>query len=187
MDGIEIFGIFFIKKLFFLVGEFVMFINVFIFIWVGFVYGLEQVMYFFMIYYIVMKMIDVVIQGFDEMKVVIIVVDQYVEILDVILYWFGWGIIKFQGKGGYMDEFKEVIYVVVIRFEVIKLKFIVFEIDKNVFIIIMNIYEMRGGKFKIVIYQVFVYFLLFYRYNFIQYRKMVCCLDSCYFFFGVIL
>lgn len=86
-------------------------------------------MYFFMIYYIVMKIIDVVIQGFDEIKVVIIVFDQYDEIFDVILYCFGCGIIKLKGKGGYMDEEKDVIYVVVIRLEVIKLKLIVFEVD----------------------------------------------------------
>lgn len=41
MDGIEIFGILLMKKLLFLVGEFVMFINVFIFIWVVFVFGFE--------------------------------------------------------------------------------------------------------------------------------------------------
>lgn len=152
MDGTEILGILLTKKLPFSVGEFVMLINVFIFIWAGFVYGPEQAMYSFMTYYIAMKTIDAVIQGLDETKAVIIVADQYAEISDAILHRLGRGTTKLQGKGGYTDESKEVIYAVVTRLEVTKLKSIVFEIDKNAFITIMNTHETRGGKFKTAIH-----------------------------------
>lgn len=56
----------------------------------------------------------------------------------MILYCFGCGIIKFVVKGGYMDKEKEVIYVVVMCLEVMKLKLIVYEIDENVFVMIMS-------------------------------------------------
>ncbi|ADV93254.1 YitT family protein [Bacillus subtilis] len=148
MDGTEILGILLTKKLPFSVGEFVMFINVFIFIWAVFVFGPEQAMYSFMTYYIAMKTIDAVIQGLDETKAVIIVSEQYDEISDAILHRLGRGTTKLKGKGGYTDEEKDVIYAVVTRLEVTKLKSIVFEVDQNAFITIMNTHETRGGKFK---------------------------------------
>lgn len=152
MDGSEILGILFTKKLPFSVGEFVMFFNVFIFTWAGFVFGPEQAMYSVMTYYIAFKTIDVVIQGLDETKAVIIVSDNYEEISDAILDRLGRGTTKLKGKGGYSDLEKEVIYAVVTRLEITKLKSIVFEIDEQAFITIMNTHETRGGKFKSAIH-----------------------------------
>lgn len=148
MDGTEILGILLTKKLPFSVGEFVMFVNVFIFAWASFVFGLEQAMFSVMTYYIAMKTIDAVIQGLDETKAVIIVSDQYEEISDALLHRLGRGTTKLKGKGGYSDEDTEVIYAVVTRLEVTKLKSIVFNIDHNAFITIMDTHETRGGKFK---------------------------------------
>ncbi|MDE1455837.1 YitT family protein, partial [Bacillus paralicheniformis] len=84
-----------------------------------------------MTYYIAMKTIDAVIQGLDETKAVIIVSDQYEEISDALLHRLGRGTTKLKGKGGYSDEDTEVIYAVVTRLEVTKLKSIVFNIDHN--------------------------------------------------------
>jgi uncharacterized membrane-anchored protein YitT (DUF2179 family) len=152
LDGTEILGILMTKKLPFSVGEFVMFINIFIFSWAAFVFGLEQAMYSVMTYYIAFKTIDTVIQGLDETKAVIIVSDQYEEVSDAILHRLGRGTTKLVGKGGYTDEKKEVIYAVVTRLEVTKLKAIVYEIDPNAFITIMNTHEVRGAKFKSAIH-----------------------------------
>ncbi|MDI5788413.1 YitT family protein [Bacillus licheniformis] len=84
-----------------------------------------------MTYYIAMKTIDAVIQGLEETKAVIIVSDQYEEISDSLLHRLGRGTTKLKGKGGYSDEDTEVIYAVVTRLEVTKLKSIVFDIDHN--------------------------------------------------------
>ncbi|GGE74211.1 YitT family protein [Priestia taiwanensis] len=152
LDGTEILGIMLTRKLPFSVGEFVMFINVFIFIWAGFVLGVEQAMYSVMTYYIAFKTIDLVIQGLDETKAVIIVSDYYEEVSDALLHRLGRGTTKLKGKGGYTDEEKEVIYTVVTRLEVTKLKNIVYEIDPNAFLTIMNTQETKGGKFKSAIH-----------------------------------
>ncbi|GLJ02113.1 membrane protein [Bacillus pumilus] len=152
MDGTEILGILLTKKIPFSVGEFVMIVNVFIFIWAGFVFGPEQAMYSVMTYYLAMKTIDAVIQGLDETKAVIIVSDYYDEISDAILHRLGRGTTKLRGKGGYTDEEKDVIYAVVTRLEITKLKSIVFEIDDQAFITIMDTHETKGGKFKTAIH-----------------------------------
>ncbi|HDR4722748.1 YitT family protein [Bacillus cereus] len=152
MDGTEIMGILLTKKLPFSVGEFVMFVNLFIFAWAAFVFGVEQAMYSVMAYYIAFKTIDTVIQGLDETKAVLIVSDQYEEVSNAILHRLGRGTTKLVAKGGYTDKEKEVIYAVVTRLEVTKLKSIVYEIDANAFVTIMNTQETNGGKFKSAIH-----------------------------------
>ena len=152
LDGTEIMGILLTKKLPFSVGEFVMFVNLFIFAWAAFVFGVEQAMYSVMTYYIAFKTIDTVIQGLDETKAVLIVSDQYEEVSNAILHRLGRGTTKLVAKGGYTDKEKEVIYAVVTRLEVTKLKSIVHEIDENAFITIMNTQETNGGKFKSAIH-----------------------------------
>ncbi|MFC7370357.1 YitT family protein [Fictibacillus iocasae] len=148
LDGTEILGILLTKKLPFSIGEIVMFLNVFVFAWAGFVFGWEQAMYSAMTYYIAFKTIDTVIQGLEETKAVIIVSDLYEDVSDAILDRLGRGTTKLKGKGGYTDEEKDVIYAVITRLEVTKLKNIVYEVDSNAFITIMNTQETRGGKFK---------------------------------------
>ncbi|THE15447.1 YitT family protein [Bacillus timonensis] len=148
MDGTEILSIILTKKLPFSVGEFVMFINIFIFALAGFVFGLESAMYSVLAYYIAFKTIDAVVEGLDETKAAIIISEQFNEVSDAILHRLGRGTTKLKGRGGYTDEEKEVIYVVVTRLEVTKLKTIIQEIDPTAFITIMDTHEVRGGRFK---------------------------------------
>lgn len=148
MDGTEILSIILTKKLPFSVGEFVMFINIFIFALAAFVFGIESAMYSVLAYYIAFKTIDTVVEGLDETKAAIIVSEQFDEVSDAILHRLGRGTTKLKGRGGYTDEEKEVVYVVVTRLEVTKLKTITHEIDPNAFITIMDTHEVKGGKFK---------------------------------------
>jgi uncharacterized membrane-anchored protein YitT (DUF2179 family) len=152
LDGTEILGILLTKKLPFSVGEFVMFINIFIFGWAAFVFGIEEAMYSIMTYYIAFKTIDTVIQGMDETKAVIIVSDYYSEVSEAILDRLGRGTTMLKGRGGYTDNEKEVIYVVVTRLEVMKLKGIVGDVDPNAFITIMSTQETKGARFKSAIH-----------------------------------
>lgn len=148
LDGTEILGILLTKKIPFSVGEFVMFFNVFIFGWAGFVLGMEQAMYSILTYYIASKTIDAVIQGLDETKAVIIVSDEYEELGNAIHERLGRSITNLKGSGGFSNKEKDVIYVVVTRLEISKLKQIVYEVDTNAFLTIMNTQEAHGGQFK---------------------------------------
>ncbi|MEK4711849.1 YitT family protein [Sporosarcina sp. FSL K6-5500] len=148
LDGTEILGILLTKKIPFSVGEFVMFFNIFIFGWAGFVLGWEQAMYSILTYYIASKTIDAVIQGLDETKAVIIVSDEYEELGIAINERLGRSITNLKGSGGYNNSDKDVIYVVVTRLEISKLKQIVHEVDANAFLTIMNTQEAHGGQFK---------------------------------------
>lgn len=152
LDGTEIMGILLTRKIPFSVGEFVMFFNIFIFGWAGFVLGWEKAMYSILTYYIAAKAIDAVIQGLDETKAVIIVSDEHEELGVAIKERLGRSITKLHGKGGYNDNEKDVIYVVVTRLEISKLKQIAHDIDPTSFITIMDTQETHGATFKSTIH-----------------------------------
>lgn len=148
LDGTEILGILLSKKIPFSVGEFVMFLNVFVFTWAGFVLEWEQAMFSILTYYIASKAIDAVMQGFDDTKAAMVITNEYEEIAEALSDRLGRGVTKLKGKGGYLDQEKEVLYVVFTRLEIAKFKSIVLEIDPNAFITIMDTQEAHGGKFK---------------------------------------
>lgn len=148
LDGTEILGILLSKKIPFTIGEFVMIFNVFVFGWAGYVLGAEQAMYSIITYFIAAKTIDVVIQGIDETKAVLIVSDHYEELSEAISSEIGRGITMLTGRGGYKNDKKEILYVVVTRLEVIKLKNIVYDIDRRAFMTIMDTQEAHGSTFK---------------------------------------
>lgn len=152
LDGTEILGILLTKKIPFSVGEFVMFFNIFIFGWAGFVLGWEHAMYSILTYYIASKTIDAVIQGLDETKAVIVISDEFEEMGNAISHRLGRSITNLKGYGGYSAQEKDVIYVVVTRLEITKLKTIIYETDPKAFVTIMAAQEVHGGQFKVPIH-----------------------------------
>jgi uncharacterized membrane-anchored protein YitT (DUF2179 family) len=148
LDGTEIVAILLSKKLPFSVGEFVMFLNVFILGSAGFVYSWDSAMYSIIAYYIAFKMIDVTIEGFDESKSVWIISDEAREVGDAIMSRLGRGVTYLQGEGGFTGGNKRVIFCVITRLEEAKLKSIVLELDPAAFLAVGNIHDVRGGRFK---------------------------------------
>ncbi len=148
LDGTEVLAILINKKLPFSVGEIVMFFNVFIFTWGGFVFGWDRAMYSVLAYFIAFKTIDVVIQGLDESKSAWIISDQYQEIGEAIIARLGRGVTYLNGEGAYTGENKKVIFCIINRLEEAKLKSIVEDMDEGAFLAVADIAEVRGGRFK---------------------------------------
>lgn len=148
LDGTEILAILINKKMPFSVGEIVMFFNVFIFAWGGFVFGWDRAMYSVLAYFVAFKTIDVVIQGLDESKSAWIISDQYQEIGEAIIARLGRGVTYLNGEGAYTGDDKKVIFCVINRLEEAKLKSIVEDMDENAFLAVADIAEVRGGRFK---------------------------------------
>ncbi|MDC3417469.1 YitT family protein [Aquibacillus salsiterrae] len=148
LDGSEILAILLNKKWPFSVGEFVMFFNIFIFGWGGFVLGWDRAMYSILAYVIAFKTIDIVIDGFEESKSAWIISEKNKEIGEAILSRLGRGVTYLNGEGGYSRDDKQVIFCIVTRLEEAKLKSIVEEIDEAAFLAVADINEVRGGRFK---------------------------------------
>ncbi len=148
LDGTEIVAIILDKKSAFSVGEVVMFINLFILSSAGFLFGWDKAMYSLVAYFVISKMIDVVIKGLDESYAVMIVTDEQEEITSALMDRLGRGVTLLHGEGGYTGDEKKVLYSVVTRLEVDKLKEIVLEKDENAFVTINAVHDIIGGRFK---------------------------------------
>lgn len=148
LDGTEIVAIILDKKSGFSVGEIVMFFNVFILGSAGLVFGWDKAMYSLVAYFVAYKVIDITIEGLDESKGVMIVSDCADEIAKTLLARLGRGVTILHGQGGYTQEQKKVLYSVVTRLEIAKLKAIIDEIDSNAFVTIQDVHEVIGGRIK---------------------------------------
>ncbi|MDD3150724.1 MAG: YitT family protein [Candidatus Gastranaerophilales bacterium] len=148
LDGTEMIAIQLAKKVPFSVGEIIMFFNVFILSSAGFVFGWDRAMYSLIAYFITYKTIDVVIAGIDESKSITIISDNPDMIADVILHELGRGVTFIEGKGAYTGNYKKIIYCIITRLELTRLKQVVFEHDPKAFIAIENVHEVEGGQVK---------------------------------------
>ena len=148
LDGTEIVAIIMDKKSVFSVGEVVMFINLFILSSAGLLYGWDKAMYSLVAYFVISKMIDVVIKGLDESYAVMIVTNEHEEVTSALNDRLGRGVTLLHGAGGYTGDSKEVLYCVVTRLEVDKLKEIVLEKDSSAFVTINAVHDIVGGRLK---------------------------------------
>ena len=148
LDGTEIVAIVISKKSAFSVGEIVMFFNLFILSSAGLIFGWDRAMYSLIAYFIAYKVIDITIEGLDESKAIFIVTEKQDEIAEVLMARLGRGVTYLEGKGGYTGEAKGVLYSVVTRLEVAKLKGIIDEIDENAFVTINDVHDVMGGTLK---------------------------------------
>ena len=148
-DGTEIVAIRFAKKLGFSVGEIIMFFNMFIFVAAGVVYdSWQSAMYSIITYFIAYKVIDIVIEGLNESKSIFVISDESKEIGPAIMQHFDISVTYIAGRGGYSNQEKKIIYCVINRLEVAKLKSLVKSIDPSAFIAIENVHEVDGGRIK---------------------------------------
>lgn len=148
LDGTEIVAIIMDKRSGFSVGEIVMFMNLFILSSAGLLFGWDRAMYSLVAYFVIAKVIDVVIKGLDESNGVMIVTENPAEIAEALMARLGRGVTILHGEGGYTGDPKKVLYSVVTRLEVDKLKAIVLEKDENAFVTITPVHDIIGGRFK---------------------------------------
>ncbi len=148
LDGSEIIAILVSKKRPVSVGQFIMIVNVFIFILAAFlVFSWETAMYSIITYYIAYKMIDIVVEGMEELKSVTIISDMPEEISAELLKQLGRGMTYIQGQGVFTGEPKKIIYTIVTRIELSTLRSIVEDIDPNALVAIENIADVSGSNF----------------------------------------
>ncbi|BCJ97180.1 YitT family protein [Anaerocolumna chitinilytica] len=147
LDGTEIVAIILDKKVSFSIGQIVMFFNFFILSGAGFIYGWDRAMYSLVAYFIAFKMIDIVVEGLDESKAVMIVSDRNEDITSAIIDRLGRGVTLLNGQGGFSRLSTNVIYVVVSRLEIAKIKNIVHSFDNDALVTIGSI-EVAGKKYK---------------------------------------
>ena len=148
LDGTEILSLLVSKKFGFSVGEFIMGINVFIYLAAGKVFSWESAMYSILTYFIASKVIDAVMEGLNSSKSVRIISDDAGLIGNALIEKLDISVTYLKGIGGYSGQDKDIIYCVISRLELPKMIEITKEIDSHAFISVVDDHETYGGRFR---------------------------------------
>ena len=140
IDGIEVLAVIFSKRLNITVGTFVMIYNVILYIVCGMVMGSWILpLYSIVTYAAGLKTIDFVVEGIDRSKSVMIITEKPDEINEALLEEFKCGTTLMNAVGGYSNSEKTIIYFIVNRFQIYKMKNIIHGIDPKAFVTISEV------------------------------------------------
>ena len=147
IDGVEVMAVIFSKKLNVTVGTFVMIYNVILYV----ICGLMLDSWILPLYSIVtyaagLKTVDFVVEGFDRSKSVMIITDKADEISAALMEEFKCGTTKISGTGGYSNADKTIIYFVVNRFQIYKMRNIIHTIDPKAFVTISEVADVFSSN-----------------------------------------
>ena len=140
MDGIEVMAVIFAKKLGITVGTFVMIYNVVLYIICGFFCDSWILpLYSIVTYAAALKTVDFIVEGFDRAKCAMIVTSEPDKVCKKLSTIFESGMTKVEAEGAYSMQKKTIVYFVVNRFQVAKMKDIVHKIDPKALIMISEV------------------------------------------------
>ncbi|MHB1178529.1 MAG: YitT family protein [Daejeonella sp.] len=153
IDGTEILAVYLNRRSILSMGDIILLINVVIFFAAAFVLGIETALYSILTYLSASKTVDFIIQGIEEYTGVTIVSAKSAQIRDAIIKNLGRGVTIYKGERGFeSSQFKnkdiDIIFTVVTRLEVSKLKQEVEQIDHKAFIVMSTISDTKGGIIK---------------------------------------
>lgn len=149
IDGMEVLGVTFAKRLGLTVGSFVMIYNVILYLFIGVIFQSWILpLYSILTYFVGNKAIDFIVEGLDKAKSVMIVTVQEDEICQALSDEFGRGITQLSARGYFSGAEKCVIYFVVNRFQIPKVKHLVTTIDPAAFITVTEISDVMGTSVK---------------------------------------
>ncbi len=149
IDGIEVLAVVFAKGVGLTVGTFVMIYNVILYILIGAVFGSWTLpLYSIIAYFVGNKTVDFLVEGWDKAKSVMIITEEPAAVCQALSQEFGRGITQIQAKGYYSGENKGMIYFVVNRFQIPKVKALVLSIDRFAFVTVTEITDVLGSGSK---------------------------------------
>ena len=152
IDGTEVLAIFLSKKLGTTIGDIIIVINVMIFSAAAYFLGVEIAMYSMITYLAASKILDFLVEGIDEYIGVTIVSSRSEEIKSMIYNKLGRGVTVYSGKKGFgkrgLKEDNDIIFTVITRLEISKLKTELEKIAPNAFVVMHAVKDTKGGMIK---------------------------------------
>lgn len=140
IDGVEVMSVIFAKKLGITVGTFVMIYNVLLYIVCGFMRGSWILpLYSIVTYAAGLKTIDFIVEGIDRSKAAMIITSKPDEISDALVEEFECGTTKIGVKGGYSNADMTMVYFIVDRFQISKMRELVHSIDEKAYITLTEV------------------------------------------------
>ncbi len=150
IDGIEVMAVIFYKRLNITVGTFVMIYNIILYVICGVVIGSWILpLYSIVTYAAALKTVDFVVEGIDRSKGAMIVTSNPDEICKVLMEEFESGMTRIEVEGGYSGEGKTMVYFILNRFQISRMKNLVHATDPRAFITIMEVADVYKANIDV--------------------------------------
>lgn len=156
LDGTEVLALFLTRKMSMQVGEIILIINIIIFGVAAALQGIETALYSILTFMAAGKMVDFLTNGIEEYTGVMIISEQSDAIRKQVITQLGRGVTIYSGKRGLRGKKaqqsglndRDIIYTVVTKLELTKVRKIAEEIDDTCFMTTHSISSVRGGMVK---------------------------------------
>lgn len=153
IDGTEVLAIYVSRNTLLTVGDVILLFNIAIFAFAAYLINIETALYAILTYLIASKTVDFVVHGIEEYTSVMIVSEKSVEIKDAITQRMGGGVTILKGKSGFgktghRTKDQDVIFSVITRLELQKLKTEIAKIDPDAFVVENSVNDIKGGMIK---------------------------------------
>lgn len=151
LDGSEILGIFINEKLGISIGKIILLFNIILFSITALLLSIEIAMYSILTFIITAKVIDFMIEGFEDYVGLMIVSEQTDEINKQLINIIGTGTTIYNGSGGFgkrgPQSEKKIIHSVINRIDIRRTYTLIDTIDKSAFIIEFDVNNIKGGMY----------------------------------------
>ncbi|MCW3114634.1 MAG: rane protein [Segetibacter sp.] len=152
IDGTEVLAIFLSRKFGTTIGDIIIIINVVIFSVAAYFLSIEVALYSMITYLAASKTLDFIIDGIEEYTGVTIISKRSDEVKTMITEKLGHGVTLYRGESGVGTHGEatdiKIVYTVLTRLELNKLKSELEKIDENAFVIMSSIRDTKGGMVK---------------------------------------
>lgn len=149
IDGTEVLAIYLSRKFGTTIGDIIIMINIMIFSAAAYFLSIEIAMYSMITYLTASKTLDFIIDGIEEYMGITIVSTKSDHIKKLIIEKLGHGVTTYKGQSGYGKNGEssniEIIYTVVTRLELNRLKTEIEKLDARAFLIISSVRDTKGG------------------------------------------
>jgi len=151
LDGTEIAALLISKRGDLLkVGDVILAFNIVLFLFAMSLLGVDAALYSILTYIAAARTLDFVIHGIDQYTAITIMSDASAAIRDRITRDLGRGVTIYKGYGGMTGTEQDILYCVVTRLEIGKVKAIVREVDERAFVVLHPLSSVEGGVKKAV-------------------------------------
>ena len=130
------------------VGDVILLLNIVIFAAAAFFLGIESAMYSVLTYFAASKTVDFLIHGVEEHTAIIIVSEKSDQIRQAILRDLHRGVTVYKGRGGLTGLDQYILFCVVTRLEIGRVKGLVREFDEDAFVVVHGLADAEGGVVK---------------------------------------
>ena len=149
LDGTEVAALLISKSSNLLkVGDVILLLNIVIFSAAAFVLGIEPALYSMVTYFAASKTVDFLIHGLEEYTAITIMSEKNDEIRLAIVRDLQRGVTVYKGRGGLSDTEQDILFCVVTRLEIGRVKTVVRDLDNKAFIVVNPLADAEGGVLK---------------------------------------